>query len=53
MNADRRVVAASVFKIPIMLVYAEQVARGRLDPAERVTATQDASAWAEGRWPSC
>ncbi|MER6948370.1 serine hydrolase [Nonomuraea sp. NPDC000554] len=41
-NADRRVVTASVFKVPIMLVYAEEVARGRLDPAERVVVTEEA-----------
>ncbi|WP_214319389.1 serine hydrolase [Nonomuraea sediminis] len=36
-NADRRVVLASVFKIAVMLAYAEGVSSGRLDPAERVT----------------
>lgn len=36
---DEPVVLASVFKIPIRLEYARQVAAGQLDPAERMTVT--------------
>ncbi|MFD6433749.1 serine hydrolase [Streptomyces venezuelae] len=38
-GADQRVVLASVFKIPIALEYARQVAAGRLDAAARHTVT--------------
>ncbi|CAL9600697.1 serine hydrolase [Streptomyces sp. enrichment culture] len=38
-GADSRVVLASVFKIPICLEYARQVADGQLDPAARHTVT--------------
>ncbi|QIS12865.1 serine hydrolase [Nocardia arthritidis] len=37
--ADEPVVLASVFKIPVALAYARQVAAGALDPAERTTVT--------------
>ncbi|MFI9503490.1 serine hydrolase [Nocardia sp. NPDC052566] len=38
-DADAPVVLASVFKIPVALAYARQVALGELDPAERATVT--------------
>ncbi len=38
-GADAQVVLASVFKIPIALEYARQVAAGELDPARRHTVT--------------
>ncbi|MER7953121.1 serine hydrolase [Streptomyces sp. NPDC096030] len=38
-GADTQVVLASVFKIPIALEYARQVAAGELDPARRHTVT--------------
>jgi beta-lactamase class A len=38
-GADTQVVLASVFKIPIALEYARQVAAGELDPAQRHTVT--------------
>jgi beta-lactamase class A len=36
-GADVAVVLASVFKIPVAVAYAREVAAGRLDPAERAT----------------
>ncbi|WP_246222578.1 serine hydrolase [Phytoactinopolyspora limicola] len=36
-DADTPVVLASVFKIPIVVAYARDVAAGRLDPIERTT----------------
>jgi beta-lactamase class A len=38
-GADEPVVLASVFKIPVAVAYAREVAAGRLDPAERTTVT--------------
>ena len=38
-GADDPVVLASVFKIPVAVAYAREVAAGRLDPAERTTVT--------------
>jgi beta-lactamase class A len=38
-GADDTVVLASVFKIPVAVAYAREVAAGRLDPAERTTVT--------------
>jgi beta-lactamase class A len=38
-GADVAVVLASVFKIPVAVAYAREVAAGRLDPAERTTVT--------------
>lgn len=38
-EADEPVVLASVFKIPVAVAYAREVAAGRLDPAERTTVT--------------
>ncbi|MFJ4650287.1 serine hydrolase [Nocardia sp. NPDC088792] len=39
LDADDPVVLASVFKIPVVLTYARQVAAGTLDPAERTRVT--------------
>lgn len=38
-SGDEPVVLASVFKIPVAVAYAREVAAGRLDPAERATVT--------------
>ncbi|AYY12197.1 serine hydrolase [Actinobacteria bacterium YIM 96077] len=38
-DADARVVLASVFKIPFAVAYAREAAAGGLDPAERTTVT--------------
>ncbi|MDN5851834.1 MAG: class A beta-lactamase-related serine hydrolase [Actinomycetia bacterium] len=38
-GADEPVVLASVFKIPVAVAYAREVAAGRLDPTERTTVT--------------
>jgi beta-lactamase class A len=38
-GADDPVVLASVFKIPVAVAYANEVAAGRLDPTERTTVT--------------
>lgn len=38
-GADEPVVLASVFKIPVAVAYAREVAAGRLDPRERATVT--------------
>ena len=38
-NADRLQVTASTFKVPALVVYAQAVADGRLDPERTVTKT--------------
>ena len=40
-GADEGVILASVFKIPVVLQYAREVAAGTLDPTEHATVTSE------------